>query len=71
MKTLKDLSQLDKFIAINNGYNIPTERPKVEWWCVYRGDAVVYGKESYRNCKAWMNQFKGDKQLSIKPYKGK
>lgn len=68
MKKTNDLSQLDKFIAINNGYNIQP-KPKVEWWCVYRGNSVVYGKESYRNCKAWMNQFKGDKELSIKPSK--
>lgn len=68
MKKLNDLTQLDKFIAINNGRELP-QKTKVEWWCVYRTNTVVYGKDSYRNCKAWMNQFKGDRQLSIKPFK--
>lgn len=68
MKPLKNLSQIDKFIAIKNGYEAQP-KPKIEWWCVYRGNAVVYGKDSYRNCKAWMNKFKGDKELSIKPSK--
>lgn len=71
MKPLKDLTQLDKFIATKSGYELPKARPKVEFWCVYQGSQVLYGKDSYRNCKAYMNQFKGVKGLSIKPHKGK
>lgn len=69
MKTLKDLSQLDKFIRMKNGYEEPQPRAKTEWWCVYRDGVVIYGKDSYRNCKAYMNKFKGVKGLSIKPAK--
>ena len=63
-----NLSDLDKYIILSQGKELPVKH-KVEWWCVYRVNAVVYGKETYKNCKAWMNQFKGDKQLSIKPHK--
>lgn len=68
MKT-NDLSQLEKFIAMKNGWELPQPKQKVEFWCLYNGNAIIYGKESYRNCKAKMNEFKGVKGLSIKPSK--
>lgn len=70
MKTLKDLSELDKFLALKNGYSLPVKKAKVEFWCVYNGNAVIFGKDTYKNCQAHLNQFKGVKGLSIKPYKG-
>lgn len=60
MKKLNDLSQLDKFIAIKNGYEPKKEKVKKEIWeVVYLGKSQFKG--IYRDCVAFKNQFKGQK----------
>lgn len=69
MKT-NDLSQLDKFIADKNGWETPQPKVKHELWCLYSFNQVIFGPNSYKNCRAEENKFKGVKALSIKPHKG-